>query len=159
MTGALSHLQYHDWGETLEQGTVPPTAPRAPSRAQILSMGHHSWPHVTSLIHLLIYYCLLPHRLETQNKESLLKRYFYPFTMRRRIQFCASPFPCCDWMFPSERGTQCAPPFFPPVELICIVQTHITKVSPVHFSLSKTQPEDLWQYSKRIKIKCDGKTL
>ncbi len=24
------HPQYHDWGETLEQGTEPPTAPRAP---------------------------------------------------------------------------------------------------------------------------------
>ncbi len=24
------HPQYHDWGETLEQGTKPPTAPRAP---------------------------------------------------------------------------------------------------------------------------------
>ncbi len=22
------YLQYHDWGETLEQGTEPPTAPR-----------------------------------------------------------------------------------------------------------------------------------
>ncbi len=45
------HPQYHDWGETLEQGTEPPTAPRAPQhwlptaqgaccRAQIPSMGH-----------------------------------------------------------------------------------------------------------------------
>ncbi len=65
------HLQYHDWGETLEQGTDPPTAPRAPQygcpllqvcvhccecalgwvkcRGQIPSMGHHTWPHTTSL--------------------------------------------------------------------------------------------------------------
>ncbi len=82
-TSALFHLQYHDWGETLEQGTKPPTVPRAQqqygcpllrvcvygvcvcvcvcvhccvcalgwvkSRAQIPSMGHHTWPHVTSL--------------------------------------------------------------------------------------------------------------
>ncbi len=79
------HLQYHDWGETLEQGTEPPTAPRAlqhwlptapgcvhgvcvcvcvcmclftthccvcalgwvKCRAQIPSMGHHTWPHIT----------------------------------------------------------------------------------------------------------------
>ncbi len=75
------HLQCHDWGETLAQGTKPPTAPRAPQhwlptapgvcsrcvcvhycvcalgwvtcRAQILSMGHHTWPHVTSLNHSL----------------------------------------------------------------------------------------------------------
>ncbi len=26
------HLQYHDWGETLEQGTGPPTAPWAPQQ-------------------------------------------------------------------------------------------------------------------------------
>ncbi len=66
----------HDWG-ALEQGTEPPTAPRATQhkwmptapgvcsrcvftavcvhfewvncRAQILSMGHHTWPYVTSL--------------------------------------------------------------------------------------------------------------
>ncbi len=65
------HLQYHDWGETLEQGTDPPTAPRAPQygcpllrvcvhccecalgwvkcRGQIPRMGHHTWPHTTSL--------------------------------------------------------------------------------------------------------------
>ncbi len=66
ITSALFHLQYHDWVETLEQGTEPPTAPRAPQqyvcvhccvcalgwvkcRAQIPSMGHHIWPHVTSL--------------------------------------------------------------------------------------------------------------
>ncbi len=78
-------LQYHDWG-VLEQGTEPPTAPRAPQhkwlptapgvcsrcvcvftvcvcvhccvcvhfgwvkcRAQIPSMGHHTWSYVTSL--------------------------------------------------------------------------------------------------------------
>ncbi len=74
------HPQYHDWG-ALEQGTEPPTAPRAPQhkwlptapgvcswcvftavcvhlgwdkcRAQIPSIGHHSWPYVTSLSHLL----------------------------------------------------------------------------------------------------------
>ncbi len=28
-TSTLFHLQYHDWGETLEQDTEPPTAPRA----------------------------------------------------------------------------------------------------------------------------------
>ncbi len=72
------HPQYHDWGETLEQGTEPPTAPQAPQhwlptapgvcsrwvcvhccvcalgwvncRAQIPSMGHHTWPHFTSLV-------------------------------------------------------------------------------------------------------------
>ncbi len=78
LTSALFHLQYHDWGETLEQDTEPPTAPRTPQhkwlptapgvcsrcvcvhycvcalgwvkcRAQILSMGHHIWPHVASL--------------------------------------------------------------------------------------------------------------
>ncbi len=71
------HLQYHDWGENIEQGTELPTAPRVPQhwlpsapdvcsqcvcvftavcalqwvkcRAQILSMGHHTWPHVTTL--------------------------------------------------------------------------------------------------------------
>ncbi len=67
------HPQYHNWGETLEQGTEHPTAPWAPqqkrlptapgvcsllcvcahgwvkSRAQILSMGYHTWSHVTSL--------------------------------------------------------------------------------------------------------------
>ncbi len=31
ITSALFHLQYHDWDETLEQGTEPPTAePQAP---------------------------------------------------------------------------------------------------------------------------------
>ncbi len=79
---ALFHLQYHDWGETLEQGTKPPTVPRGPQqygcpllrvcvygvcvcvcvcvhccvcalgwvkcRAQLPSMGHHTWPHVSS---------------------------------------------------------------------------------------------------------------
>ncbi len=79
ITSALFQLQYHDWGEILEQGTEPPTAPRGPQqygcpllwmcvhhvcvcsllcvcslgwvkcRAQILSMGHHTWPHITSL--------------------------------------------------------------------------------------------------------------
>ncbi len=29
ITNALFHLQYHDWGEILEQGTEPPTAPCA----------------------------------------------------------------------------------------------------------------------------------
>ncbi len=29
ITSALFHPQYHDWGETLEQGTEPPTAPQA----------------------------------------------------------------------------------------------------------------------------------
>ncbi len=72
------HPQYHDWGETLVQDTEPPTVARAPRqygcpllwvsvhgvcecsrcvcalgwvkcRAQIPSMGHHIWPHVTSL--------------------------------------------------------------------------------------------------------------
>ncbi len=71
--------QYHDWGEIFKQGTKPPTALRVPQhwlptapgvcsrcvhvcsllcvcalgcvkcRVQILSMGHHIWPHVTSL--------------------------------------------------------------------------------------------------------------
>ncbi len=27
---SILHPQYHNWGETLEQGTKPPTAPRAP---------------------------------------------------------------------------------------------------------------------------------
>ncbi len=74
---ALSHLQYHDWG-AIEQGTESPTAPRAPQhkwlptalscsrlcvcvhccvcalwwdkcRAQIPSMGHHTWSYVMSL--------------------------------------------------------------------------------------------------------------
>ncbi len=64
--GVNNQLQYHDWGETLEQGTKPPTAPRAlphwlptalgvrvrtlgwaKCRAQIQSMGHHTWPHFT----------------------------------------------------------------------------------------------------------------
>ncbi len=62
ITSALFHLQYHDWGETLEQGTEPSTALRAPQqyvcvcalgwvkcRAQIPSIGHHTWPHTTSL--------------------------------------------------------------------------------------------------------------
>ncbi len=71
ITSALFHLQYHDCGETLEQGTKPPTAPQAPQqygcpllrvcvhsvcalgwvkcRAQILSLCHHTWPNVTSL--------------------------------------------------------------------------------------------------------------
>ncbi len=31
-TSALFHPQYHDWSETLEQGTKPPTAPRAPQQ-------------------------------------------------------------------------------------------------------------------------------
>ncbi len=66
MNSALSIPQYHDWG-ALEQGTELPTAHRVPQhkwlpllrvcvhfgwdkcRAQIPSMGHHTWPHVTSL--------------------------------------------------------------------------------------------------------------
>ncbi len=77
MHSDLFHLQFHDWG-ALEQGTEPPTARRAPQhkwlptapeciqgvcvftavgvhlgwvkcRALILSMGYHTWPHVTSL--------------------------------------------------------------------------------------------------------------
>ncbi len=72
ITSSLFHLQYHNWGETLEQDTKPPTAPRAllheclptapgecswcvcalgwvKCRAQTLIMGHHIWPHTTSL--------------------------------------------------------------------------------------------------------------
>ncbi len=67
----------------------------------------------------------LPFGTQTQNGECLLGRYLYLFPMRRRLQSGASPFPGCDWLFPSEWGTQCGPPLFPPVELICIVQTHI----------------------------------
>ncbi len=32
ITSALFHLQYHDWGETFEQDTEPPTVPRAPQQ-------------------------------------------------------------------------------------------------------------------------------
>ncbi|MCI4377508.1 hypothetical protein PGIGA_G00204330 [Pangasianodon gigas] len=35
MTSALPHPQYHDSGETLEQGTEPPTAPRAPQQKRL----------------------------------------------------------------------------------------------------------------------------
>ncbi len=78
MYSALFHLHYHDWG-ALEQSTEPSTAPRVPQhkwlptapgvcswcvcvftavcvhfgedkcRAQILSVGYHTLPHVTSL--------------------------------------------------------------------------------------------------------------
>ncbi len=84
MSSAL-HRQYHDWGETLEQGTKLPTAPWAPQhkwlptkpgvcsqcvcvcvclftthccvcalgwvkcRAQIQSMGRHTWPYLAIL--------------------------------------------------------------------------------------------------------------
>ncbi len=37
---------------------------------------------------------------ETQNKG----RYLYLFPMRRRLQSGASPFPGCNWLFPSEWG-------------------------------------------------------
>ncbi len=33
------HLLYHDWGETLEQGTEPPTAPRPPQHWQPTAPG------------------------------------------------------------------------------------------------------------------------
>ncbi len=78
ITSALFHPQYHDWGETLEQGTDPQLLPGRRSnmaahcsgcvftvcmcsllcvcahglvkcRAQIPGMGLHTWPHVTSL--------------------------------------------------------------------------------------------------------------
>ncbi len=62
-------LQYHAWGETLEQGTEPPNVPRVPQhwlptapvvcahglfkcRPKIPSMDHHTWPHITSLHNL-----------------------------------------------------------------------------------------------------------
>ncbi len=32
MISTLFHLQYHDRGETLKQGTEPPTAPQAPQQ-------------------------------------------------------------------------------------------------------------------------------
>ncbi len=42
-TNALFHLHYHDWGETLEQGIEPPTAPRAPQQyvCQLLRVCVH----------------------------------------------------------------------------------------------------------------------
>uniref|UniRef100_A0A9J7XSC4 Arginine--tRNA ligase, cytoplasmic n=1 Tax=Cyprinus carpio carpio TaxID=630221 RepID=A0A9J7XSC4_CYPCA len=46
----------------------------------------------------------LPDRTQTQNGGVFLGRYLYPFPMRRRLQSCASPFPGCDWLFPSEWG-------------------------------------------------------
>ncbi len=56
ITSALFHTQYHDWGETLEQGTEPPgvTAIWLPTDGlnaehNFSSMGHHTWPLVTSL--------------------------------------------------------------------------------------------------------------
>ncbi len=60
MSSAVFLLLYQDLGETLEQGTEPATtAPRVPQhcvhvlgwvkcRAQIPSMGHHTWPRVLS---------------------------------------------------------------------------------------------------------------
>ncbi len=84
----VQRSQYHDWGETLQQGTQPSTAHQAPQhwlltasgvcsqcvcvstcvsslltvcalgwvkcRAQILSMGHHTWPHATSFPFFLL---------------------------------------------------------------------------------------------------------
>ncbi len=62
-TSALWHPQFHDWGETLEQGTEPTTAPWVPIAlgvcvcvctwmGQIQSTnseyGSLYWPHVTS---------------------------------------------------------------------------------------------------------------
>ncbi|MCJ8745635.1 hypothetical protein PDJAM_G00132330 [Pangasius djambal] len=35
MTSALYHPQHYDCGETLEQGTEPPTAPRAPQQKRL----------------------------------------------------------------------------------------------------------------------------
>ncbi len=48
--------------------------------------------------------CLPSNRTQTQNKECLLGRYLYLFPMRRRMQSGASPFPGCNWLFPSEWG-------------------------------------------------------
>ncbi len=36
-------FQYHDWGETLEQGTKPPTAPQAPQHWLPAATGVCSW--------------------------------------------------------------------------------------------------------------------
>ncbi len=84
MYSALFHLQYHDWGETLEQGTKPPTAPRRfithccvcalGCRALILSMGHYTWPHVTYFHFLYLPFLSLNqiHLLERQHEHCLV---------------------------------------------------------------------------------------
>ncbi len=50
------HLQYHDWGETLEQGTDPPTAPRAPQ-------------HGCPLLRVCVHCCVCVH-LDGLNAED-----------------------------------------------------------------------------------------
>ncbi len=43
------HLRYHDWGETLEQGTEPPTAPRAPQHWLPTALGVCVCTHLDGL--------------------------------------------------------------------------------------------------------------
>ncbi len=60
MTSAFFHLQYHDWGETLEQGTEPPTAPWAPQQKR--------WPGCVFTTHC----CVCVH-LDGLNAEHIFR--------------------------------------------------------------------------------------
>ncbi len=51
-------------------------------------ISHHAGRRLRTLV---ICFCLSPYRTETQNKEGILKGYLYPFPMKRRLQFGASP--------------------------------------------------------------------
>ncbi len=56
-----SILQYHDWSETLEQGTEPPTAPWAPhcwlpTAPGVCALG---WVKCRAQISLLVIFCII----------------------------------------------------------------------------------------------------
>ncbi len=62
----------HDWGETLEQGTEPPTAPRAPQRRQptALSVCALGWVKCREHISLLVIRCIIVYVIN-KNSSSL----------------------------------------------------------------------------------------
>ncbi len=106
--------------------------------------------------------CLLP-LWARDSKLCLLGRYLYLFPMRRRLQFGASPFPGCDWLFPLEWGDTVWPTLLSSSgTYLHSPNTHsesVTKALPMHYSLTKPQPEYLWQCCEHIKSKHDGRRL
>lgn len=80
---------------------------------------------------LVVSFCLSRYRIDTQNRECLLKGYLYPFPMKRRLQFGAYPFQLCDWLL-GQRGH---PAFSPLVHPIYIVQN--TCHTCMHLSINR----------------------
>ncbi len=115
MTSALFHPQYHDWGETLEQDTEPPTALGVCSRcvcvcvcescvyysllcalgwvkcrAEILSMGYHTWQHVTTIVTSSLRVFIPKWRSWYLGKQCKCKKEVYPRVQPTRDTWSAT---------------------------------------------------------------------